>query len=401
MASATFTRLQHRAALEDLEVVTGIDGEGDLTAKLSEVDDEQVGVIEGEVAEIEAEVVEATQDAESLDDEAEKVEVITEAVEAFAAEGGIHPQTARLLHNTLAENMASLGMETYSLNANNFDGAAGRENATVPALENIKEYGAKIITWIKETLKRLAGLLSDLWSKVSLQAKRVEARAKKIIAAVGEVKNTGAVEVKVGNNPYLYDARSGAFLGNSVGNVLKKFVGDLGKYYAAAPAIAKSGTVSVGESASKGPFDGDQKVVARLPSGKGVFVKVADGVFSVAVGGSVEIKLTATDNMTASDAKGIATGVSEAVKAFAALKPVSEAVKTAEAELTKTVKDGEQDAVKAARKTVAALRTLTSKPAGINAAFLSACSANLALAGRILSAAGKGDKKKKDEAKKD
>lgn len=429
------------------EFVDGADvvEEGDadeVILKVSEVEDSEAGTIEGEIAEIKEEIDTAERDIEELETKAEAVEAFEAAVEAFAQDGGMNPQAAALIHSQMTGIMANVGVESYVLAAEQFEGNAARLRNTEPALEAISDTLKKVWEFIKRIAAKLWNFLKDMWSKVTFQLARVKARAIKIQNAANSLKgHTSKAEVKVGGNSYLY--LDGEFIGQSP-KAIKAFndftganVTMAGICHGAAEAIQGSvkgsaseednkreitkvlkgfsALVRAGKSAGKAPIQGDNVVkLPLLPGNKTIFISAPNvGIVDTAEALKSLKKINAVfatdpsakaitkkDKVQVSSASDIVKRMKDLVSALDSYeggRKASEAIVGDMKKLSSINPDGfekKDNMLKVVRQAIIAIRKLTSgSVVGAHSHFLSAANAWVSFAAREVAALAK-DKKK-------
>lgn len=415
----------------------------EVIVKISEVEDPEAGVVEGEIAEIKEEIDTAERDIEELETKAEAAESYMEAIEAFGKDGGMEPQAAGLIHAQMSGLMAKVGVESFALAAENFDGSAARQRNTEPALEAISDTLKKVWEFIKRIATKVWNFMKDLWSKISFQAQRVKARAVKIQNAANSLKghSAGDKKIKVGGNSYLYLGNE--FVGQGtkgvdainafvkvqpqyaqaiagVAETIKSAAGGAGSDDAAKAEIGKILksvlTISrTGQRASKAPLSGDRVIkFPTLPGNKTIFVAIPEAKEDNVEGAMKALRginaIFATDPSSKTTSKTEEVQVSSAQDVSNRMKAVIGALSGYEAErkgiesLTKALKtlsdmtpdnmDKKAAILKVVRQAVTAVRKLAGGTvAGANSHVLSALSAQVSFAARELSALAK-DKKK-------
>lgn len=424
------------------EVVTAEDA-SEVVIKVSEVEDPEAGVVEGEIAEIKEEIDTAERDIEELEQKAEAAEAFAEAVEAFAAEGGMEPQAARLIHTQMSSLMANCGVESYALAAENFQGTAARARNTEPALEAISDTIKKVWEFIKQIATKVWNFIKELWSKISFQAQRIKARTIKVMNAANSLKGHSAdVEVKVGGNSYLYIGND--FIGQSekgleaMVNFLKaqsSYTDALGSMAGAIRGAAANGAkdddvkseittilrtipaiTRAGTKVTQAPLSGDTVVrLPVLPGNKTIFTSIPEDSKTEDVPASIKTlrklnSIFASDPATKTTTKKDKVKVSNAnqikqrmgkvgqfLSNYESAKGQVDSLNKAFAAMVKVNPDGvdsKATILKVVRQAVTTIRKLACGPvAGANAHILSSVGAYVNFAAREISVLAK-DKKK-------
>lgn len=298
------------------------DGDADeVILKVSEVEDPEAGTIEGEIAEVKEEIDTAERDIEELETKAEAIEAFEAAVEDFAKDGGMNPQAAALIHGQMAGIMASVGVESYSLAAEQFDGKASRARNTEPALEAIGDTLKKVWEFIKRIAAKLWNFLKDMWSKISFQLARVKARAIKIQNAANNLRgHTSKAEVAVGGNSYLY--LNGEFIGQN-GQGLKA----LNEFTSASAAMALTchGASSEIQETVKGSNDEEQnkRAVTKVLKGFAAIMRAGKTTGKAPIQGDSVVKLPLLPGNKTIFISGPNVGIVTPEEAIKALKKIN------------------------------------------------------------------------------